>query len=136
MSNEAKSKILSPRAVRALERLGDIVCPGDGETPAYSECGCVEHVDKAIAYAPTDDIKSLNLLLRVLSFMPNFVLRWLVNKMTGAHQKQGGLSATFRLLDFGVKGIIFGTYYSGMVGKDYKGKKPTEAIAFELKRLK
>lgn len=133
MSN--KSKIFGNRAIIALERLGDIFCPAQGDFPSYKQCGCVEHVDKVAAYAPADDLKSLNMLLSILSFMPGFVLRWLIRKMAASHAQNGMLSPTFRMLDFGLKGIIFGTYYSGKVGKNYKGKTPPEVLEFSITRI-
>ncbi len=129
------SKIFSARAIRSLERIGDILCPENGDFPAYSKTGCVEHVDLMVSYAPESDLKDLNMLLTVLSFMPTFILTWLINKMSNSHNSNGALSTTFRQLDFGLKGIVLGTYYSGKVGKNYKGKKPTEVINFEINRI-
>lgn len=129
------SKLFSKSALNGLNRIGDIIAPKNGEFPAYSETGCIEHIDDVAGYAPPNDIKDLGMVLSILSFMPSFVLKWLVNKMTESHQQEGGLSDVFRMLDFGLKGIIFGTYYSGKVGKNYKGKSPAEVIGFSINRL-
>lgn len=130
-----ESQFLGPRALKALLRFGDIMCPKNNDFPSYSECGCIEHVDKMIAFVPPSDLKDLNMALSALSFMPDAVLKWLLNKTGNSHTSKGGLSSTFRQLDFGLKGIIFGTYYSGMVGKNYKGVKPTDVIEFQLNRM-
>ncbi len=131
-----RSNYLSKAGLKGLVRIGDVLCPGDDEFPSYSETGCIEHVDRMLATVPAGDMKDLNILLSVLSINPNFVLRWLVRNMAEAHGKEGGISSLFRMLDFGLRGIIFGTYYSGFVGADYKGKKPFEIIGFELNRVK
>lgn len=130
-----KSDYLSNAGLRALVRIGDVLCPGDDEFPSYSETGCIEHVDRMLATVPEADMKDLNLLLSVLSIKPTFVLRWLVRNMAESHGSNGMLSSLFRMLDFGLRGIIFGTYYSGFVGADYKGKKPFEVIGFEVNRV-
>jgi hypothetical protein len=39
------------------------------------------------------------------------------------------------MLDFGMKGIILGTYYSGKVGINYKGKSPLQVIDFSINRI-
>lgn len=129
------SKILSKSAVKALTRIGDILCPKNGDFPAYSETGCVEHVDDVIAYAPASDIGDLNMVLSILGYMPAGVLNWLVKTMNNSHEKEGGFATLMRQLDFGLKGIIYGTYYSGKVGANYKGKTPQEVIDFSIVRM-
>jgi len=129
------SKIFSKSALKALNKIGDIMAPENGELPSYSVCGCIEHVDDVAGYAPENDIKDLGMLLSILSFMPDFVLQWFVKAMNDSHQKNGGLSDLFRMLDFGIKGIILGTYYSGKTGKNYNGKSPLELIGFSINRI-
>lgn len=129
------SKIFSKPALNALNRIGDIIAPKNGELPSYSECGCIEYIDDVAGYAPENDIKDLNMLLTVLSFMPGFVLQLLIKTINNSHQKDGPLTDLFRMLDFGLKGIILGTYYSGKVGKDYKGKSPQQIIGFNINRM-
>jgi len=97
--------------------------------------GCIEIIDNMFGNAPPADVKDLNLLLSILSFMPNAVLRWLVRKMATAHGKKGALNVLFRQLDFGLRGIIFGTYYSGEAGSGYKGENPHRIVGFELNRI-
>lgn len=129
------SKIFSSSALKALTRIGDIIAPKNGEFPSFSEVGCLEHVDDVAAYAPQNDLKDLNLVLSILSFMPGFFLKWLVKTMNNSHAKNGGFSDTFRMLDLGLKGIIFGTYYSGKIGKNFKGKSPVQVIDFSMTRI-
>lgn len=130
-----RSRYISPAAVRGLVRIGDILCPGDAEFPSYSKLGCVEHVDIALEYAPAADIKDLGLLLSILSVMPKGVLEWLVRQMAESHDSDSALSTTFRQLDFGLRGIIFGTYYSGQSGKDYTGPDTHSLVGFSINRV-
>jgi hypothetical protein len=130
-----KSNHISPAAVKGLTRIGDILCPGDDYFPSYSKLGCVEHVDIALEYAPVSDIKDLGLLLSILSFMPGFVLSWLVRQMAESHDRDSALSITFRQLDFGLRGIIFGTYYSGRSGSGYIGPNTHELVGFSINRV-
>lgn len=130
-----KSNHISPSAVKGLTRIGDILCPGDDYFPSYSKLGCVEHVDIALEHAPASDIKDLGLLLSILSFMPGFVLRWLVRQMAESHDSNSALSTTFRQLDFGLRGIIFGTYYSGRSGSGYSGPNTHELVGFSVNRV-
>ena len=126
---------LSPLAKKGLCRLGDIICPKNEEFPSYSELGVIEFVDEMLETAPESDIQDLGLVLMILSFMPTFVLVWLVKSMNNSHHKEGIISNLFRQLDFGIKGIIFSTYYSGEKGKNYSGKLPSEIIGFSMNRI-
>ena len=129
------SRYLGTRSLIALSRIGDIFCPENAEFPSYSQCGCLEHVDKMMATVPENDQKDLNLVLSIISFMPDFMLVWLIQKMAKSHEGKGFLSPIFRQLDFGLKGIILGTYYSGKTGKQFTGKNPLQVIGFELNRI-
>lgn len=129
------SELLSKSALKAISKIGDIMLPKHGEFPSYSELGGIEHIDTILRYAPESDIKDLNRVLSILSVMPNFVLKWLINKMSKSHDQDGGLSNILRQLDFGLKGIILSTYYSENVGSGYKGKTPLEIIGYSIKRI-
>ncbi|MDZ4847125.1 MAG: hypothetical protein SH857_16450 [Chitinophagales bacterium] len=126
---------LSPSAKKALTRIGDILLPKNGEFPSFSETGSIAHIDELTSYAPKGDIGDLSMLLTVLSFLPDFVLNWIVNKMENAQYSDGMLSPIFRQLDFGLRGLIFSCYYSEKMGAAYKGKKPLDVIGFSIKRV-
>lgn len=129
------SKILSSLAIKTLYRMGDIMVPRNGDFPAYSEVKGLEYIDEMLCYAPENDIKDLNLLLSILSFMPTFVLRWLIAKMGKSHNEEGGISVIFRQLDFGIRGIVFATYYTEKTSSSFKGKKPIETIGYSINRF-
>ena len=126
---------LAPSAKKALTRIGDILLPKNGEFPSFSETGSIAHIDELTAYAPEGDIGDLNMVLSILSFMPDFVLNWFVSKMESAQQSEGMLSPVFRQLSIGLRGLIFSCYYSEKMGAAYKGKKPLDVIEFALKRV-
>lgn len=129
------SQLLSNKALKTLNRIGDIIIPENGDFPKFSDTQSLQHIDDLITYAPEDDIKDLNLLLTILFFMPRFVLVWLVKKMETARDNEGPLGALFRQLDFGVKGLIFSCYYSGKTGDAFRGNNPLDVIGFEIKRV-
>lgn len=126
---------LSPRAKKALTRIGDMLLPGNGDFPSFSETGSIEHIDNLTTYAPEGDIGDLDMLLIVLSFMPDVLLSWIVSKMEGAQTSNGMLSPIFRQLDFGLRGLLFSCYYSEKMGTSFSGKKPLDIIGFEITRV-
>ncbi len=126
---------LSPRAKHALSRIGYILLPKNGDFPSFSETGAIEHLDGLTEFDPAGDISDLSMVLSILSFMPEFVLKWLVNKMETSQDSEGFLGPIFRQLDFGLRGLIFSCYYSGKMGSGFKGKNPLDVIGFEIKRV-
>lgn len=129
------SQYLSKSALKAINRIGDMMIPRNGEFPSFSEVGGIEHIDELVSYAPADDIKDLNMLLTILAFMPNFVLRWLVGKLETALESNGPLSPLFRQLDIGLRGLIFSCYYTEKLGSRYTGPRPLDIIGFDLSRV-
>lgn len=129
------SKILSKQALKALNRIGDIIIPENGEFPKFSDTASIQHIDDLLDYAPEDDISDLNLLLTVLAFMPGFILSWMVGKMETSRENNGPLGTLFRQLDFGVKGLVFSCYYSGKMGDTYQGENPLDIIGFSINRI-
>ena len=131
----ATSDHMSPAALRCIVRLGDILLPRTDELPSFSELGCIDRVDDIVAYAPPGDIKDLNMLLAVLSVAPTGVLRFLTRAMMNPDGWPGPIATLLRMLDVGLRGVIFGLYYSGKKGSAYEGKTPLEIIDFELCRV-
>lgn len=129
-----KSQFFSGLAIRAFNRVGDIVIPKDGDFPSFSEYGGAEHLDKSAAYAPPADIRMLNILMSILSMAPSFFFRWLVKKAASSHQSTGPLTPLFRKLYFGWWGLLFSCYYSNRPGSGFEGKDPVDIIQFRLNR--
>jgi len=129
------STLISKAAVRGIVRLGNILIPGDGEMPSYEEYGGYEHVDDLLMYAPKSDIGDLGLLLMILSFMPKFVLVWLVGKMAASHGKGNGLWILLRQLDMGIRGIVLSTYYTEKAGASFSGTSPLDGIDYSITRM-
>lgn len=129
------SNLISKAAVRGIVRLGNIIIPGDGEMPSYKEYGGYEHVDDLLLYAPKSDIGDLGLLLSILSFMPQFILVWLVAKMAASHGKGDGLWVLLRQMDMGIRGIVLSTYYTEKGGASFTGKAPLDGIDYSITRM-
>ena len=130
-----KSSCFSKRALKTLNRIGDIYIPRNGEFPSFSEYGGIEHIDKLAGYAPVDDIGDLNMLLGVLGFMPGFVLRFIVHLCAKSPDSNSPISPLLRQLNLAFRGLIFGCYYAERPGSNYNGKDPVELINFSINRV-
>lgn len=130
------SSYLSPRALKTLNRLGDILIPRNGDFPSFSEYGGLEHVDKMVAYAPQDDIADLNMVLTLLASAPGFVLNILVRAMSNAQDSNGPLAGLLRQLNLAIRGIVFACYYAERPGEGFSGKDPVDVIGFSINRVR
>jgi hypothetical protein len=129
------SKYLSNRAINGLSRIGDILIPGDAQFPSFSDYQCLDHIDDLVTYAPKNDIKDLNMVLSILSYLPKSTLTWLIRKMSESNEKQGMIGSLLRQLNMGIRGIVFSLYYSEKPGHNYQGKNPTAMIGFTLNKV-
>lgn len=126
------SRILSERAVRAFERIGDLMLPRDRDLPSFAELGCIEHIDLVVENAPQEDVGALNALLWVLSFFPTPLLRGFVWLVARGPSWPGALGDFFRQLDTGLRSVVVTLYFSGKSGRGYTGKTPLDVIDFHV----
>ena len=125
------SKYFTLAQLQVINRMGDILAPGDDVLPRFSESGLVEHIDRMVAYLPSSDIASLRLLTNVLRFMPNFVIR-VVFKLTSLDRYfPGAIAANLRKLDIGSRGIIFALYYSFLADPAGYGQRIKDGIGWD-----
>lgn len=130
-----KSHYFSKLALRALNRMGNIMLPANGEFPSFEEYGGLEYIDNIAAFAPKDDINLLNIVFSILGVMPKFILKWLVKKMAVSNESSSFFAPILRQLNVGVRGLIFSCYYCDRSGKDFKGIDPMEIMGYKLNRV-
>lgn len=127
--------ILGTRERKVLNRLGDLIVPGDGDFPSYSALGCVERADDMLAYGDPEDVALLVMVLRMLSVMPTFVLRLVYWAARNADLFPGPLGNNLRLFHIALRGLTVSLYFTGKKGAAYQGKTPDEVIGFVLNRV-
>lgn len=124
------SRYLESRHLLAITKIGDIYCPAHPELPSFGELGVIEHVDQVVGTLPAADLKDLKLLLLLLSFLPRFVLAGFVRILEYAPSVPTPVGAILRMIRFGLRGIVFSLYYSGLKGRNFNGVVPREKIGF------
>jgi hypothetical protein len=125
------SKYFTSAQLRVINRIGNILAPGDGVLPRFSDTGLAEHVDRMAAYLPPGDIASLRLLTNVLRFMPGFVIRLLLKLTSLDRYFPGPIAANLRKLDIGLRGIIFSLYYSFLDDPAGYGQRIKDGIGWD-----
>lgn len=129
------SNYFSANAVKCLIRFGDLIIPSNEPFPSFSEYGGVEYLDDMLEYAGDDDVTTLNILLGILSFMPDSVLRWVIRKTEESPSNESMMGGLFRELHVGLRGILFSCYYAGKPGKNYTGTDPLDLVGYDVKRV-
>lgn len=125
------TRYLTAREVSALNRLGDIVCPGDDRLPCFSSTGAVVHFDNMADYMPPADRNDLKLLLTVFSFLPAFMVRLLLSLFGAMERLPGAPGSLGRLVMFGLKGVITTLYY-GFADSDGKsGEQVRQTLGWD-----
>ena len=102
--------------LRGLNRLGDVVIPGDHEFPSFSSLKLDDHVDRILDYMNDDDRSGLKIVMSLFAFMPKFFIffiLWVTEKAKG----ESFLASQLRLVNTGLKGVIFTLYYSNLNSK-------------------
>ena len=69
---------LTPKQLRGLLRLGDVVIPGDEDMPSFSGSGAADGIDRMLPYMYESDRSSLLLLLDACARLPRPAIRGIV----------------------------------------------------------
>ena len=128
------SRHLNQRQLHTITTIGDMFVPAAHSFPSFSESGCLFHIDTALAPTPADDLKQLKLVLTLMSFLPQKVLHWLLQKLDVGECMPAWadfIGAQLRLLLFGLRGIIFSLYYSGQ-GNPYQPNRVFEVMDYHV----
>lgn len=121
--------------LRGLRRLADLMLPRSGEYPAFSELGCLEHIDIIAEHIPEPELKDLKLLLGVLAATPRPGLQALLKLMQSPDPWPESVATMLRQMDTGLRGIVMSLYYSGRKGAHYSGLTPLELMGVEITRV-
>lgn len=129
------SAYFNKRQLKAIDRLGDLMLPGDADFPAFSKLGCIHAIDEIAAWMPEGDMADLKMLLGLLAAMPDAGLRALIAQMSHADPWPEAIASTLRQIDTGLRGIIMSLYYSGRRGPHYEGPTPLEVMGVDIVRV-
>lgn len=126
------SKHFGSLQLKSLNKLGDILIPGDHEFPSFSKLGCVEHFDRIADYMPEGDRNDLKLLLTVFYFIPKPLLGFKMRVLEWMFDHDVPMPGVFRLIRLGVRGLVMSLYYSGATGDAYREKTPDALLDFSV----
>ncbi|MCM2276814.1 MAG: hypothetical protein NDJ89_01905 [Oligoflexia bacterium] len=106
------SKHLNPSQIKAIEKIGDALIPGEQDFPRFSETSCVRDLDRVLDYMPAQDLGDLKTLLSILALFPLAAVRALMRLLELAFNQAVPGGGLLRLIRIGLRGLIFTLYYS------------------------
>jgi hypothetical protein len=122
------SQILNERQIKAVRKIGNVICPGSENLPRFSSVNFESHIDIVLKELPPNDLGDLKLLLSILSFMPSFILKMILLTLELLKDIGTPIGGLIRMIRFGLRGIIFSVYYS--TPEAHKG------VGFQVKVIK
>ena len=105
------SRYLGAHQLRGLDRLGDVYLPGDGVLPSFSATGCAREIDSVLEHLPDGDRADLGMLLKVLGWLPRFLVAAFVWLTERGDSIPGGLGALLRFARIGTRGLVMSLYW-------------------------
>jgi hypothetical protein len=114
---EPHKTLLKKVHIKGMEKLGKVVLPADGDFPAFSDIQAKKYLNRMIDYMYEDDRSSLLIILKLFSILPLFMINWIMHFIERGARWKGMMGAPFRMLQIGLKGLIFTIYYSDMTEK-------------------
>ena len=130
--SHAQSTYLSLKALKGLDKVGDILFPGNEEFPMFSHTGCIYHIDELMEHTHANDVKMLNLLLSTLSYAPNTLILFMFNMVNIENKLPHVLGTPFRLLGIALRGVPTTLYYSNLTSPYYTGTTVFDAMKYEV----
>ena len=132
MSSNFLSIYLTTRELHALNKVGDIVIPGGAGLPAFSQTGCISHVDVLMAATPAQDLKDFKLLLKLFSVLPDRFIRGLLMLIERNDRFPEPIGGLIRMLGIGINGVVFSLYYSNKTSAAYTGPTVHQALDYQV----
>lgn len=108
------SKYFGRTRMKGLDKLGDVIIPGDEEFPRFSKTNFSNEVDRMLDHMYAEDRNGLGFLMGLIAFMPSFLVRWIVLLSEKNNAFPDFIGAPLRMIQFGLKGIILTLYYSNI----------------------
>ncbi len=107
------SRHFNQRQLRGLLKVGGILIPGGQGMQSFSESQVVNEVDRVADFMSAEDRSGFIGLMEVFFWLPSPLIRSLLSVSIRFNRWPGSLGSAFRLIEFGVKGVVQTLYYSG-----------------------
>lgn len=120
-----------PLSLKGLRKAGDIIIPGQGGLPCFSETNFIQHLGRMSDFMYEKDREDLKLLMALMGIMPKFMVRFILWLATLHDSIPRPLAPILRQINIGIRGIIFTLYYSGLENSKGHGDQILKQLKFD-----
>jgi len=106
------SATLSAAQRRGLDKLGDILIPGDEALPSFTASGCAAHADRMLEHMYDDDRAGVTTVLSLCAILPRSMVRWLFALTEHHADTPEAVASLLRMANLGIKGVVVTLYYA------------------------
>lgn len=118
--------------IKGLHKLGKVIIPDQPGYPTFAEVKPEKQINRMVDYMYEDDRGAILVILSLFSVLPLFVIRWKILFIDWGAKMSGIIGAPFKMLQIGLKGLVFTLYYSDFT----EGKVIHENIGYDAKIVK
>lgn len=119
---------LTSAQLRGLNKLGDVVVPGDDDLPSFSASGAAEGIDRMLPYMYDSDRSGFLALIDACAYLPKPAVRGIVAMAAGHAKAPEPLASVLRMANLGIKGTVHSLYWSDL---GYGERSVHEAIGYD-----
>ena len=105
---------ITPIHLKGALRLGSVILPGNNGFPEFHEVQPAKYMGRMIDYMYEDDREAILIILKLLAYLPKFLIKGLLYLIETGSKWNGKFGAPFRMISIALKGLVFTIYYSDM----------------------
>lgn len=106
------SKHLNRFQIRGILKAGQVLAPGSQRLPSFSSDYFIHEIDRILEFMTSEDLNGFRFLMTLFSILPPSSIKSLLLFAEKSSYLPNFLQPPFRLINFGVKGVIYTMYYS------------------------
>lgn len=115
MSSKATfSKYFSNLQIRGIRKAGDILVPEETGFRKFSSTPFIQEIDRMADYMTDEDRSGFAFLMGLFAVLPKPVVSGVLRLAAASEGGSGALTAPLRLINLGVKGVVYTLYYSDL----------------------
>lgn len=125
------SQYFNQNELKGFLKVSDVLIPGNSNMPKFSDTDFINYLDDVVAEASEQDREGLVLLFGIFSWLPRIFIRLILQLSEWDKFGPSFWQVNMRLINIGLKGIIYSLYYSRLPDENKYGEKIFQEIGWD-----
>lgn len=108
------SKHFSKHQIKGIMKAGDVLVPEEAGFRKFSATPFIQEVDRMADYMTDEDRSGFAFLMGLFAVLPTPIVSAILRLASASQNGSSPLTAPLRLINIGVKGVIYTLYYSDL----------------------